>query len=80
MNNTAATTTTTAQAVTLHIQAAPTMTCDDALMIMRADIARFCNEPQDPEMVAQADELGQAHYHRCCPCYGFAPLGATTFR
>jgi hypothetical protein len=52
------------------------MTCDDALMIMRADIARFCNEPQDPAMVAQADQLGQAHYHRYCPCYGFSPLTA----
>ncbi len=55
---------------------AQTMTCEDAMMIMRADIARFCNEPQDPALVAQADQLGQAHYHRYCPCYGFAPLTA----
>jgi hypothetical protein len=50
------------------------LTCEDALMIMRADIARFDNGPQDPDLVRRADVIGTAHYHRYCPCYGFLPV------
>lgn len=50
------------------------LTCEDAMMIMRADIARFNNGPQDPALVRRADVIGTAHYHRYCPCYGFRPV------
>lgn len=50
------------------------MMCDEAMMIMRADIARFCNEPQDPELVRRADEVASMHWHMLCPCHGFDPV------
>jgi hypothetical protein len=50
------------------------MKCDEAWMIMRANTARFCNAPQDPELVRRADEVAKAHYFQCCPCCGFDPV------
>jgi hypothetical protein len=55
-----------------------TMTCDEAAMIIRADIARFCNEPQDPETVRRADAVAAAHWHGFCPCEGFDPVPEAT--
>jgi hypothetical protein len=39
------------------------LSCQDAAGIVRANIARFCNEPQDPAAVAAAEKVAEAHYH-----------------
>ena len=57
-----------------------TMTCADAAGIVRADIARWCNAPQDPDTVAAAYAVAESHYYgfgNCADCLAGNGLRST---
>ncbi len=56
----------------------PRLDCAAAAMIVRADIARFANDPQPAELVARAQAISEAHYHGYCPCRGWKPCAEMT--